>query len=527
MRILTCAVVVCAIAIGAARLEAHVGSPDVFLDAAAGPYRLLVTVRPPHAIPGVADVEVRATSGDVQDVRIVPLPLTGPGAQFAPVPDRATRSSEDPQLFTGHLWMMTAGAWQVRITATGERGAGLLAVPVPTLPQSTLAMTTPLRVLLVGLMLILACGFVAIVSAVAREATLAPGSSPDRRARRRGRIAGAIGACIAIAVVLLGNSWWRVEASNYGRYVYKPLEATTTVAADGRLAMTLHDPGWIGSRRLDDFVADHDHLMHLFIVSPALDRLWHLHPAETATATFEHRLPDMPAGRYELFADLVHATGVSETVVAQLEAPAINGTPLIGDDSAFTADSARGFSASARDRSSRATADAPNREEREGGQPRDRGPERAALQSFEADDGTTIVWVRDAKPLVPKRLTMFTFRVEDASGQPATDLELYMGMPGHAVFVRRDRQVFAHVHPAGSASMAALAIGQRGLSAATNRPDEAASDPHARHAATLPSTVSFPYGFPEAGDYRIFVQVKRSGRIVTGAFDAHVDSSGG
>jgi len=30
---------------------AHVGSPDVFLEASAGPYRLLVTVRPPLAIP--------------------------------------------------------------------------------------------------------------------------------------------------------------------------------------------------------------------------------------------------------------------------------------------------------------------------------------------------------------------------------------------------------------------------------------------------------------------------------------------
>ena len=86
----------------------------------AGPYRLLVTVRPPHAIPGVADVEVRCHhAADVHDVRIVPLPLTGPGAQFAPVPDRAARSADDPQLFTGHLWMMTAGAWQVRIT--GDR----------------------------------------------------------------------------------------------------------------------------------------------------------------------------------------------------------------------------------------------------------------------------------------------------------------------------------------------------------------------------------------------------------------------
>ena len=116
---------------------------------------------------------------------------------------------------------------------------------------------------------------------------------------------------------------------------------------------------------------------------------------------------------------------------------------------------------------------------------------------------------------------MFTFRVDDASGQPATDLELYMGMPGHAVFVRRDRRVFAHVHPAGSASMAAIAIGQRTL------PDAGQSDPHAHHDGALPATVSFPYGFPEPGDYRIFVQVKRSGRIVTNVFDAHVESTGG
>ena len=470
------------------RALAHIGSPDVFVEGQAGPYRLLVTVRPPHAIPGVADVDVLATSDDIRDVRIVPLPLTGPGAQLAPVADRAVRSADDPRLFTGHLWLMSAGAWQVRVNIAGDRGEGTLSVPVPTLPQSTLAMSRGLRAALFVLMLLLAAGFVGIMSAMAREASLGAGETLDRRARLRGWIAGAAAAVVVAVIVYLGNTWWAIEASNYDQYVYKPLSGTPSVTADARLKLDLHDPGWIGSRRLDDFVPDHGHLMHLFIVSPALDRLWHLHPDEVATGAFEQRLPDVPPGEYELFADLVHATGVSETVTGRLDTAAIHGTQLSGDDSSW--DEAEGL------------------------------PRRSS-GSKERSEGGRIVWVRDNTPLSPKRLTMFTFRVEDADGQPAGDLELYMGMPGHAIFVRRDRRVFAHVHPSGSAPMAAMEI------AMASRPasPEPVEGSHAHHDAAQPappSTVTFPYGFPGPGEYRIFVQVKRAGRVTTGVFDAHV-----
>jgi len=445
--------------------RAHVGSPDVFLEAHAGPYRLLVTVRPPHAIPGVADVDVLTTSDDVRDVHIVPLPLTGDGAKFAPVPDRAVRSADDPKLFTGHLWLMGAGAWQVRITVNGDRGEGTMSVPVPTLPQSTLAMSPILRGILFVFMLLLGAGMVGIVSAMAREAKLGAGETFDPRAKRRGRIAGAIATVVVIGIAYLGNMWWGVEATAYERYVYKPLIGSPRVASDSTLSLSLTDPGWIGSRRLDDFVPDHGHPMHLFVVSPSLDRLWHLHPREAAVGTFEQRLPPIPGGKYDLFADLVHATGVSETVTGRIETAGIQGVPLSGDDSAWSAND---------------------------------------------ESLTKISWIRDNTPLVPKRLTTFTFRADDEHGEPVKDLELYMGMPGHAIFVRRDLKVFAHVHPAGSAPMAALDLAMP------------SNTSHAQHMTTPPATVSFPYGFPEPGQYRIFVQMKRAGVIITGAFDADV-----
>jgi len=123
----------------------------------------------------------------------------------------------------------------------------------------------------------------------------------------------------------------------------------------------------------------------------------------------------------------------------------------------------------------------------------------------------------------------FTFAVQDKDGRPARDMEPYMGMAGHAEFVRSDLSVFAHVHPAGSVSMAALELAQDGLSNTADSAQMPISMPMpstmsmpVAEAGPLPPEVRFPYGFPRTGDYRIFVQIKRGGRVETGVFDAHV-----
>ena len=132
---------------------------------------------------------------------------------------------------------------------------------------------------------------------------------------------------------------------------------------------------------------------------------------------------------------------------------------------------------------------------------------------------------------------MFHFRVEDGDGKPARNLEPYMGMAAHAEIVRSDGSVFAHVHPAGSVAMAALELAQANF---TDVPTSTEQSPangaaSATGMAGMPGTagvsmpnehvdpdLSFPYGFPKAGLYRVFVQIKRAGRVETGIFDVSV-----
>jgi hypothetical protein len=102
---------------------------------------------------------------------------------------------------------------------------------------------------------------------------------------------------------------------------------------------------------------------------------------------------------------------------------------------------------------------------------------------------------------------------ETADGSPAAGIEPYMGMAGHAMIVARDFSVFAHVHPTGSVPMAALAL-----------VDGAAAVDHSKHHGMMfGPRVHFPYVFPKPGDYRVFVQVKESGRVETAAYDIKVE----
>jgi hypothetical protein len=124
-------------------------------------------------------------------------------------------------------------------------------------------------------------------------------------------------------------------------------------------------------------------------------------------------------------------------------------------------------------------------------------------------DGTQLLWAKPTAPIVAGEESVLALSVRDSSGA-VTTVEPYMGMAAHVIVASHDHSVFAHLHPSGSISMAALQ-------------KFTASMDHSAHAAAIEGRVDVPYAFPRAGKYRMWVQIRRSGQIKTVAFDVDVE----
>jgi hypothetical protein len=474
---------------------AHVGSPDVYFQGTAGAYNIVVLVRTPQMIPGVAEIEIRSDKPGIHIVKITPLYIIGPGSKYPPPPDILQPTPGDPQFFTGKLWLMGSGSWQVRIELDGDQGAATLAVPVPAAARNTLPMQRSLGIVLLGLTTLLVVAIVSIIGASRREGQLEPGVQPSAQQKRAANLVMLIALIVVIGILATGRWWWTsTAAASADRMIYQAPKLALSLDPGGKLILRIDDSAW-HTRRPDtvmtQLIPDHGHLMHLFLVRvPAMDRFYHLHPTQNGPVDFTDDLPEIAAGHYEVFADIVRASGFPDTMVAEIDLPDLPARDLTGDDSEVSA-------ALLSD---------------------------AGQDSLTAPlaDGGRMVWERGPSALAANQLLWFRFRVDDASGKPATDLEPYMGMAGHAEFIRSDFSVFAHVHPDGSAPMAAIHLANASIFTPS---DAMAGMPGLDEMPTekLPAEVSFPYGFPKAGLYRIFVQVKRDGKVETGVFDAHVN----
>ncbi len=474
------------------RAYAHVGNKDIYQTVIVGPYKLFVTIRTPLVIPGVATVEVRSSGAPIRSLTITPLPLTGEASKHPPTPDAMKVSSSDPAFFTGSLWIMGSGSWQVRFGIDSAGGVATTSVPVPAVATGVLRMQRPMGLMLGLLGCILVLGVIGIVMAATREAWLVPGAVPAPARRRRAMIAGAAAFAVCVLALYLGGKWWNVEAADYAAEMHRNSELRPTL--DGNhLALLIGDPdpaakgGWKTVEN-SDLLTDHGHVMHLYAIRwPEMDAVFHLHPVPNGESGFSETLPGMPAGTYHLYADVVFLNGFPETETATLTIPAgMTGSPLGSEDAS-------------------ATPPAVSAEEL--------GP------SYRLPDGYTMVW---DKPVTLTANTPYSlvFHLLDPQGRPAAEMQPYLGMAGHAAFVKTDGTAFAHTHPDGSAAMPAVMLANEssGLSMNGNADASAMN----MNMEPVSSTVAFPYGFPSEGAYRVIIQMKHGSTVETGVFDANV-----
>ncbi len=473
-------------------VSAHVGSPDVIFKGKAGAYDVSVVIRPPEVVPGIARVTVRAPAS-VTGVTIRPVYWRA-GAKGAPSAD-AMQAVGDEGTFQGSLWLMARGAYSVDVSVEGPSGSGSVSVPIASVATGRLELDGPLAAILAVLGLFLMTGLINIVRKAAGEGLLAPGKQLSDAGVRTTRIAGAVALIVLSLAVFGGARWWNSVDRAYQRTIYKP-PALQVSLSNGVLKLAATDTQYMpGSGRVLGYVPDHGKLMHLFVIKQDDARAFaHLHPRPDtgSVPAFTTTLPPLPAGKYFLYGDVVQETGFERTMRGTLDVSGVLARYVSADpdDAWFIG-------------------------------------EASTTGVAKLADGSVMTLTTTAKSVAREEVTLGV-SVTDAGGKPVP-LEPYLGMTAHAVVLRMDGEVYVHLHPMGTVTVAAqdvFATRNRGDTTATgalNIVSHASMPGMAAPAAG--SATSFPYAFPRPGDYRLFVQVKRNGRILTGAFAIAVDSA--
>ena len=536
--------------------RAHVGSPGVIYEGEAGPYQIMVNVNPPEVIPGTAIVQVYITNGQVDQVLIKPIYwYAGDGG--SPKADVANPvAGGQPGQYEGLTWLMSSGAASVEVKVSGSLGEGTALVPVMAISTAQNEMPPSLGWILAALGLFLVILMVTIIGASVSDAVEEPGANAKKLNRRKTK--GMVVAGSVLCLILYGGmTWWNNWAEDYRRFMYKPYQATSEVVKtdQGNKMIFSIDTSYLEYRKNylppSYLIPDHGKLMHMFLIREgSLDAFAHVHPVRTDSLTFELDLPPLPNGRYFVFGDIVRGNGFHETIADTMQ---IMGSEL---PVSLTASGEDGWKPSDPDDTYIISNPVL--------------PSQAQLTAGEIvvcgkpgistplPDGSTAVWEHEGETLQANRLYPMTFSILNPDGEPA-ELEPYMGMMGHAVVMKHDGSVYIHLHPVGNYSSASQDLIKRRMDddrrlvelppakqfmdsvdqvvasvramSEEERNDylmelmghsyDDTADEEGIHAGH--STVTFPYAFPEPGNYRIWIQMKRNGRVLNTAFDATVE----
>ena len=207
-----------------------------------------------------------------------------------------------------------------------------------------------------------------------------------------------------------------------------------------RFRITIRDPAT--NDPVKGFTLVHERLLHLFIIDRRLEFFRHVHPRQVDDGTFE-LVENVPPGEFVVIADFLPQSGRAQMLQRAIVTPGYRGhlfaPPILTVDTV----------------------------------------------SEKVDDGVRVRL--DATNLKASREAILKFTLTSVDGGTSvTDLEPYLGAPGHVLIVNADLTEADHVHP--------------------------------EEAATRGPTITFQPTMPAPGIYKLWLQFQRHGTVFTVPF---------
>jgi hypothetical protein len=230
------------------------------------------------------------------------------------------------------------------------------------------------------------------------------------------------------------------------------------VGEKARLRFVISNPQT--GAHVKDYVLNHEKLFHLFIVSQDMTEYQHIHPRLERDGSFEIETVFPRAGLYKLHADFFPTGGTLQVLHREL--------------------STAGYRASNSSLPAALTPDATLVKTVDG-------------MTINLDLGGTSAPVAGALVPLKYRLT------DERTGELVRDLEPYLGAWGHTLILNSDQSEYLHSHPT-----------------------EMLPDNVERATLRGGPEVEFQTMFPAPGNYRIWTQFQRAGRVITVFFTVRV-----